>query len=127
MIGIDQLILMKKLNLIAAGFVCLFTIFVPTNIYSQVTFQDPASVCENDPVQTDLGGATPTGGTFSGNGVTDDANGTSFTFDPATAGVGNTNITYGIVQQLGLDIDGEAGGDFSGYSCLLYTSDAADE
>jgi hypothetical protein len=110
---------MKKINLIAAGFVCLVTIFVPTNIYSQVTFQDPASVCENDPVQTDLGGATPTGGTFSGTGVTDDANGTSFTFDPATAGVGNTTVNYELIQQLGLDIDGEAGGDESGWSVSL--------
>ncbi|PHI18594.1 hypothetical protein CEQ90_16975 [Lewinellaceae bacterium SD302] len=47
-------------------------------------------------VQTGLGGGFPTGGFYSGTGVNDDGNGTTFTFDPAAAGVGVFNVTYTI-------------------------------
>ena len=58
-----------------------------------LTFSAPADLCINDPILS-AGGATPTGGVYSGPGVTDDANGTSYTFDPATAGVGTKTLTY---------------------------------
>jgi hypothetical protein len=41
-----------------------------------------------------LSGGSPPGGSYSGNGVTDNGDGT-FTFDPNVAGVGTTTITYG--------------------------------
>lgn len=52
-------------------------------------------VCVGQGVQT-FGGGTPTGGVYSGPGVTDDGNGTSYTFDPAAAGVGTHTITYDV-------------------------------
>jgi hypothetical protein len=60
-----------------------------------VTLSDIADLCENAGIQTGLGGGTPTGGMYLGPGVTDDGNGTTYTFDPATAGVGTHTISYG--------------------------------
>ncbi|WP_299886422.1 hypothetical protein [uncultured Lacinutrix sp.] len=57
-------------------------------------FTAPADLCIDAGVQNTLGGATPTGGIYSGNGVTDDGNGLTYSFDPATAGTGTTTITY---------------------------------
>ncbi|PHI19260.1 hypothetical protein CEQ90_13690 [Lewinellaceae bacterium SD302] len=48
----------------------------------------------NDGTQTGLGGGTPTGGVYSGMGVTDDGNGMTFTFDPMAAGAGEIEVTY---------------------------------
>ncbi|MBK5212332.1 MAG: M36 family metallopeptidase [Flavobacteriaceae bacterium] len=53
-------------------------------------------VCATSEVLTDLGGGTPSGGIYSGPGVTDNGNGSTFTFDPAAAGVGVKTITYDI-------------------------------
>ncbi len=51
-------------------------------------------VCATSGVLTDLSGGTPSGGTYSGPGVTDNGNGSTFTFDPVAAGVGVHTITY---------------------------------
>ena len=59
-----------------------------------VSFTAPADLCIDAGIQTGLGGGTPSGGTYSGNGVTDDGNGTTYSFNPTTAGTGNQNITY---------------------------------
>jgi hypothetical protein len=59
-----------------------------------VSFAASTDLCINAGVQTDLGGGLPTGGTYSGPGVTDDTNGITYDFDPATAGVGTQTITY---------------------------------
>ena len=59
-----------------------------------VTFTALADLCLNDGVQAGLGGGTPTGGVYSGTGVTDDGNGMTYSFDPAAAGVGTHIITY---------------------------------
>ncbi|MEQ9298489.1 MAG: hypothetical protein RIF33_08000, partial [Cyclobacteriaceae bacterium] len=59
-----------------------------------VTFTAPSDVCVDAGVQTGLGGGTPTGGVYSGTGVTDGGNGTSYSFNPSTAGVGTHIITY---------------------------------
>lgn len=61
-----------------------------------VNFIPPGPFCANAGVQAGLGGGTPTGGVYSGDGVTDDGNGTTFSFDPAGAGViiGNNSVTY---------------------------------
>ncbi|RZV54037.1 MAG: hypothetical protein EX254_11645, partial [Flavobacteriaceae bacterium] len=59
-----------------------------------VTFTAPADLCINAGVQTGLGGGFPTGGVYSGAGVTDDGNGMTYSFDPAAAGVGTITITY---------------------------------
>ena len=64
------------------------------SISASVGFLDPGDFCSNDGVQTNLGGGTPVGGTYMGPGVTDDLNGTTFTFDPAAAGVGPHTLTY---------------------------------
>jgi len=53
-------------------------------------------VCASSEVLTDLNGGTPSGGTYSGPGVTDNGNGSTFTFDPAAAGVGVHTITYDV-------------------------------
>ncbi len=53
-------------------------------------------VCATSEVLTDLGGGTPSGGVYSGPGVTDNGNGSTFTFDPAAAGVGIKTITYNV-------------------------------
>ena len=45
-------------------------------------------------VQTGLSGGMPAGGVYSGNGVTDDGNGMTYSFDPAAAGEGENVITY---------------------------------
>jgi hypothetical protein len=59
-----------------------------------VAFTAPADLCIDAGVQAGLGGGTPTGGVYSGTGVTDNGNGTDYDFDPATAGVGVHTITY---------------------------------
>ncbi|MEQ9298137.1 MAG: Calx-beta domain-containing protein, partial [Cyclobacteriaceae bacterium] len=59
-----------------------------------VTFTAPADLCRDAGVQAGLGGGTPTGGVYSGAGVTDDDNGMTYSFDPASAGVGTHTITY---------------------------------
>ena len=53
-------------------------------------------VCASSEVLTDLGGGSPSGGTYSGPGVTDNGNGSTFTFDPAAAGVGVHTVTYDV-------------------------------
>ncbi len=52
-------------------------------------------VCIGQGVQV-FGGGTPAGGEYSGPGVTDDGNGTSYTFDPAVAGIGVHSIGYDV-------------------------------
>ncbi|MGH1437752.1 MAG: beta strand repeat-containing protein, partial [Lewinella sp.] len=64
------------------------------NPLPNVTFTAPADLCLDAGVQAGLGGGTPTGGTYSGAGVTDDANGMTYSFDPASAGVGTHTLTY---------------------------------
>ena len=52
------------------------------------------SLCITEGIQTGLGGGTPVGGTYSGIGVSDDGNGSTYTFDPSIAGVGTATVTY---------------------------------
>src|SRR6056297_978809 len=59
-----------------------------------VSFSAPADLCIDAGVQAGLGGGTPVGGVYSGPGVTDDGNGTTYSFDPVAAGVGVHTITY---------------------------------
>ncbi len=59
-----------------------------------VQFLTPNDFCINDGVQTGLSGGLPSGGVYSGNGVTDDGNGMTFTFDPAAAGANVHTLTY---------------------------------
>ncbi|PWI30474.1 subtilisin [Flavobacteriaceae bacterium LYZ1037] len=66
---------------------------LPPNFSSFNTIED---VCLADGVQTGLSGGLPTGGVYSGLGVTDDGNGTTFTFDPSIAGVGLATINYNV-------------------------------
>ncbi|MDT0622607.1 BspA family leucine-rich repeat surface protein [Croceitalea vernalis] len=66
-----------------------------------VSFTALADLCIDSGVQTGLGGATPTGGVYSGPGVTDDGNGMTYSFYPAVAGVGVHTITYDFINSNG--------------------------
>ena len=54
----------------------------------------PDQVCLAGGVVTGLSGGNPAGGVYSGPGVTDDGNGTTFTFDPSVGGPGMVTVTY---------------------------------
>jgi hypothetical protein len=59
-----------------------------------VTFTAPADLCIDAGIQSGLGSGTAVGGVYSGTGVTDDGNGTTYSFDPAAAGIGTYNNLY---------------------------------
>ncbi|MEM1322428.1 MAG: hypothetical protein AAGG75_19350, partial [Bacteroidota bacterium] len=56
--------------------------------------------CEGDPSTTITPFVSPTGGTFSGPGVTDNGDDT-FTFDPSASGVGRITVTYTVTDMNG--------------------------
>ncbi|SEL77701.1 hypothetical protein SAMN04487910_3217, partial [Aquimarina amphilecti] len=58
------------------------------------SYSAPADLCINAGIQTNLGGGTPTGGVYSGPGVTDDGNGLTYSFNPTISDVGTHSITY---------------------------------
>tara|TARA_R110002072_G_scaffold23949_2_gene81992 strand:- start:110004 stop:113453 length:3450 start_codon:yes stop_codon:yes gene_type:complete len=60
-------------------------------------FTAPNDVCASSDVLTGLGGGSPNGGVYSGPGVTDDGNGSTYSFDPVTAGVGVHTIMYEVM------------------------------
>ncbi|MBK7570143.1 MAG: SBBP repeat-containing protein [Bacteroidetes bacterium] len=63
------------------------TLTIIVNQLPTVTFSSPATVCDNSaPVTLTTG--SPSGGTYSGTGVSAGA------FNPATAGIGTTTLTY---------------------------------
>ncbi|MEM9823023.1 MAG: hypothetical protein AAF985_18230, partial [Bacteroidota bacterium] len=64
------------------------------DIAPSVIFTAPEDLCINAATQTGLGSGSPSGGVYAGPGVTDDGNGMTYTFDPASAGVGVHTITY---------------------------------
>ncbi|AXT56250.1 T9SS C-terminal target domain-containing protein [Aquimarina sp. AD1] len=66
-----------------------------------VTFNAPTDICIDQGTQTGLTGGSPAGGTYSGTGVTDDGNGTTYSFNPATAGAGIHTITYSFTNTNG--------------------------
>ena len=61
-----------------------------------VSFTALSDLCIDSGVQSNLGSGLPSGvgGVYSGTGVTDNGNGMTYSFDPTTAGVGVTTITY---------------------------------
>ncbi len=65
------------------------------------TMTTSADFCEDAGVQTSLSGGTPTGGIYSGTAVTDDANGMTYTFDPAAAGSGVHTVFYNFTDTNG--------------------------
>lgn len=79
---------------------CSFDITITEEV---VTFTAPNDLCANAGIQTGLGGGLPAGGVYSGPGVTDDGNGMTYSFDPATAGVGVHTITYTACTNLEID------------------------
>lgn len=68
--------------------------FVPAELLGVTTFSPLPNVCLSDGIQTGLSGGSPIGGVYSGVGVTDDNNGTTFSFDPTAVGAGTATITY---------------------------------
>ncbi len=69
-----------------------------------VVFSAPTDLCLDAGIQTGLGNATPFGGVYSGPGVTDDGNGTTYSFDPTIAGTGVHTITYDITNANGCSV-----------------------
>jgi len=63
---------------------------------SVAEFTAPGDVCEAVGILTNLSGGTPVGGVYSGPGVTDNGNGSTYSFDPAVAGIGIHTITYDV-------------------------------
>lgn len=63
-------------------------------------FIAPDDLCESELIITDATGGTPFGGVYSGPGVTDNGDGSSYTFDPAAAGVGVHTIVYDVPQSI---------------------------
>ncbi len=59
-----------------------------------VDMASPGNLCADAGVQTGLGNVTPSGGVFSGPGITDDGNGSTYSLDIAAAGVGMHELTY---------------------------------
>lgn len=89
-----------------------------------VSFTAPDDLALDAGIQENLDGGSPTGGTYSGPGVTDNGNGT-YNFNPEAAGVGTHTLSYnapGEWTKLNGDIDGEGEGDFSG-SAISYSGD----
>ncbi|NHN27770.1 T9SS type A sorting domain-containing protein, partial [Flavobacterium jejuense] len=70
------------------------SVSVTINTLPTVTYTALADICNDAGLQAGLGGGMPSGGVYSGAGVTDDGNGLSYSFDPVTAGVGVHTITY---------------------------------
>jgi hypothetical protein len=91
---------LRLINLVFAkslvSLLFLFVLLLPSYIFGQciVTYTAPADLCLNAGVQAGLDNGTPTGGVYSGSGVTDDANGMTYSFDPAVAGAGTHTLTY---------------------------------
>ncbi|GHC64419.1 hypothetical protein GCM10008083_32080 [Ulvibacter litoralis] len=73
--------------------------FRNVKVYCGVGFSTTTDeICIDSGIQTGLGGGFPEGGTYSGDGVTDDGNGVTYTFDPAVAGAGTASITYELME-----------------------------
>lgn len=70
------------------------TITRQVNAKPFVDLAAPGNFCANGGVQTGLGNVMPAGGVFSGPGITDDGNGSTYSFDPAAVGVGSFELTY---------------------------------
>ena len=83
---------MKKINFLIYFF-CFFAI-ISSQLNAQTTFTAPPDLCITDGIQTGLTGGLPVGGVYTGTGVTDDGNGSTYTFDPNAGGAGTTTITY---------------------------------
>ncbi len=62
--------------------------------FQTATFSTLEQICVSTNIINGLSGGKPVGGIYSGPGVLDDGNGLTFTFDPASAGVGTKTITY---------------------------------
>ncbi|MEH6536123.1 MAG: hypothetical protein V7719_07010 [Psychroserpens sp.] len=84
---------------------------IPSDIFSDVddatailspcddtTFTAPEDLCLDAGILTNIGGGSPAGGVYSGAGVTDDGNGTTYSFNPVAATAGTHTITYSYVD-----------------------------
>ncbi|MCT4581480.1 MAG: HYR domain-containing protein [Flavobacteriales bacterium] len=91
---------------------------VTINALPTVSYVALADLCLNDGVQAGLGGGTPTGGVYSGTGVTDDGNGMTYSFDPSVAGIGTHTITYAYT-----DVNGCANNNSDNVEVLSLPSD----
>ena len=65
---------------------------------TEAVFEAPADICASAETLTGLTGGNPSGGVYSGTGVTDDGNGLTYSFDPEVAGVGVHTISYEVPE-----------------------------
>lgn len=68
----------------------------PTTASADLNIEE--KLCVSEGIVTGLGGGLPVGGVYSGVGVTDNGNGTTFTFDTTVVGLGNHTITYSVPE-----------------------------
>ncbi|WP_282775451.1 hypothetical protein, partial [Phaeodactylibacter xiamenensis] len=73
------------------------------NVAPEVNVTALADLCITAGIQTGLSGGNPEGGVYSGPGVSDDGNGMTYSFNPASAGVGVHTITYTFGGEMGTD------------------------
>lgn len=70
------------------------SVTVTVNPLPTVSYTSPGDLCVDAGTQTGLSGGTPGGGVYSGPGVTDDGNGSTYSFNPSAAGAGVHTFTY---------------------------------
>ncbi|WP_034060658.1 HYR domain-containing protein [Lacinutrix jangbogonensis] len=83
---------------------CTFNVTVNTTTGPVISFTALADQDVNSSVLNGNGGATPSGGVYSGNGVTDDGDGLTYSFNPGVAGVDTHTITYTLTNANGCTI-----------------------
>ncbi|WP_298323726.1 M36 family metallopeptidase [uncultured Dokdonia sp.] len=79
---------------------CTATVTIISDV--SVTFEQEEILCA-DQISVTLGGGLPTGGVYSGTGVTDDGNGQTFTIDPSMTGEGSVTVSYESENSCGLN------------------------
>ena len=71
------------------------------NPIPSVSYNAPEDLELSSGKQLNLGGGLPSGGVYSGLGVSDDGDGFNYSFDPSISGVGTHTITYSYTNENG--------------------------
>ncbi len=71
--------------------------------FNDITFSmENTSFCDDDLLVENLGGGLPIGGKYSGDGVVDNENGTSFSLDVSTLAIGDYTVFYEFTNSCGI-------------------------
>ncbi|MEP0264126.1 T9SS type A sorting domain-containing protein [Dokdonia sp.] len=76
---------------------------IVTVIANPITLEIDNTFCAGQGIMIGLTGGLPVGGVYSGEGVTDDGNGETFSFDPNVSGEGMQDITYTRFDSCGIE------------------------